>query len=191
MSICSILLTDTGPLKTLAYADCLDLLLATKLPLKVTDMVNAELSAKKDLEGNRSALLFIERAIETRHLEIIKTGTPENAEALRSMRVDPGEQSIKIALEDYYKSNPESHALLLFEDNDIAKKTFILPDNVALLTTRPFLLEMEKRGHIKSAEEMLKRAEQKSLAANDTRSLLNRKKEYSSAPKNKPSVKFF
>lgn len=191
MTTCSILLTDTGPLKTLAYAGGLDLLLATKLPLIVTDMVYAELSARKDLEGNKTALFFIDREIRTGRLEVTHTGTPENANVLRSMRVDPGEHSIKIALEDYYKNNPESHALLLFEDSDIAKKTFILPDNVALLTTRPFLLEMEKRGHIQSAEDMLKEAEQRSLDAKDARSLLNRKKEYSTPPKNKSSINFF
>ena len=168
MTTCSILITDTGPLKTLAYAGGLDLLLATKLPLVVTDMAYTELSFRKDLDRNKTGLLFIDREIKTGRLEIIHTGTPENANSLRSMRVDPVEHSIKIALEDYYKNNPESHALLLFEDSDIAKKTFVLPDNVSLLTTGAFLLEMEKIGHIQSAEDMLKKVEQRHPGAKDT-----------------------
>ncbi|WP_031409499.1 hypothetical protein [Thiomonas sp. FB-Cd] len=193
MTTCAIIVTDTGPLKTLAYARRLDLFLKPGLPVYITDMVIEELRAGSQYLGNQLALDFIKDQVGVSGglLKKIDTGVPQNAETLRSLRVDPGEQSLKIVLEDYYSTHPNDYALLLFEDNGIAKKTFVLPENVSLLTTRPFLQELERRKIIASAEDVLKAAEMASLAACDERKLLSRKKEHAAPPRNDPSVKWF
>lgn len=190
MTKCSILVTDTGPLKTLAYAGQLELLLKTGLPVYVTDMVIEELKAGSKYAGNQEALDFIMYYLEIKdgRLNKIDTGVPANAAALKSMRVDPGEHSLKIALEDYYALNPNDYAFLLFEDKDIIKKTYILPDNVYLMSTRPFLQEMEKRHVIVSATDVLRTAEIASVAASDGRVLLSRKTEYSISPRSNNMV---
>jgi hypothetical protein len=193
MTTCSILITDTGPLKTLAYAGELGLLLKTGLPIYVTDMVIVELQAGSQYVGNQLALDFIDQCLAAGDdsIQKIDTGVPQNAALLKSMRVDPGEHSLKIALEDYCATHPDDYALLLFEDKGIAKKTFVLPDNVSLLTTRPFLQEMEQRHIITSATDVLKAAEIASVSAGDARALLNRKSEHCTPPRRDISVKPF
>ena len=192
MKTCAILVTDTGPLKTLAYAGQLELLTKTGLPVLVTDMVLAELYAGARFAGNKIAIDFIEKQFgENALFRKIATGVPENATVLKSLRVDPGEHSLKIALEDYRRDHPDDFALLLFEDNGIARKTFVLPDNVSLLTTRPFLREFEKRGLIDSAEAVLRAAEMASIAAEDERKLLGRKQEHSIPPRRDTTVRPF
>src|ERR1035437_4815012 len=118
MTKCSIIILDTSPLKTLAYADRLDLLLSPKFPVFVTYMVIAELKAGSQYLGNRRALDFINFHIDSGDGLVIKipTGVPDQIEDLKALRVDPGEHSIKLALEDYYSANPDDYALLLFED---------------------------------------------------------------------------
>lgn len=193
MTTCSILVTDTGPLKTLAYAGQLDLLLKTGLTVFITDMVIEELRAGAQYPANQAALNFISHhlAVGNGNVQELTTGVPQNVALLKSLRIDPGEHSLKIALEDYCKTHPNDYALLLFEDNGIAKKTFVLPDNVALLTTRPFLQEMERRHVIQSATSVLKAAEIASVSAGDARDLLNRKTEHETPPRRNVSVKPF
>jgi hypothetical protein len=108
MTTCSILITDTGPLKTLAYAGELGLLLKTGLPIYVTDMVIVELQAGSQYVGNQLALDFIDQCLAAGDdsIQKIDTGVPQNAALLKSMRVDPGEHSLKIALEDYCATHP-------------------------------------------------------------------------------------
>lgn len=193
MTTCSIIITDTGPLKTLAYAGSLHLLLAPGLTVFVTDMVLVELENGKIHSGNRDALAFIalELGRPNGQLRKIETGVPANVASYKALRVNPGEQSIKIALEDYAAANPDDFALLLFEDADIAKSTFVLPANVSLLTTRPFLLRLEKMGIVESAEALLRTAEMASLAADDARFLVNREQEHDVPPRGDQSVKPF
>lgn len=192
MTKCSILVTDTGPLKTLAYANQLDLLLRTNLDIHITDMVIEELKVR-DLLGNRIALEFIAKneVGDKRQITVVGTGVPAKAERLRELGVDPGEHSLKLLLNDYANSAIEKYALFLFEDYDIAKKTFVLPDNVYLLTTRAFLLECEDNKLIASAEDALKQAEKVSAENGDSRSLLNRKRETNEPPKRNRSVRPF
>lgn len=80
------------------------------------------------------------------------------------------------ALNKYKASNPDDYALLLFEDNDFAKKIALLPDNIFMLTTRPFFQALKDRGYIHSVEKILKKVEVLSAMAGDDRKALNRKK---------------
>lgn len=191
MTLCSIIVTDTGPLKTLAYAQRLDLLLKPGLPVRVPDMVLKELEAGLPRPGNAAALEFVETCIANNLIEKVDTGVPQIADYLRSIDQDPGDVSVVGALNKYKKTNPGDFALLLFEDKDLARKQFFLPDNVFLLTTRPFLQELQDRGYVSSVEAILKDVELKSSLAGDDRKLLNRKKEHSIPPRGDVTVKLF
>ena len=193
MKQCSILIVDTGPLKTLAYAGQLNLLLKTGLPVHITDMVIAELEAGSRFSGNRLALEFIYSHLDIQDglIEEVFTGVPEKIAKYEELELDPGEESIRKALKDYEALDCDEYALLLFEDSVFAKKAYILPDNVYLLTTRPFLQELERRNIIHSAEDVLKQAEIASLEADDERKLLNRKREHSISPRRDITIKPF
>ena len=60
MTVCSIVIVDAGPLKTLAYSGRIDLLLACGVPVQVSDMVVQEIKNGEQFLGNRIALEFIE-----------------------------------------------------------------------------------------------------------------------------------
>ena len=79
MTTCSILIVDTGPLKTLAYAGRLDLLLKPGLPVFVTDMVLEELRAKST-GGNIAALTFLNDCLANQKVIEYQTGVPEKIE---------------------------------------------------------------------------------------------------------------
>ena len=190
MTKCSILIVDTGPLKTLAYAGRLDLLLKPGLPVLVTDMVLEELRAK-DKEGNIAALKFLSECILNKRVEEYLTDVPKKIEKYRELGLDPGDESIRICLKRLAAKNDENYVLLLFEDNDLAKNSFLPVDNVYLLTTRPFLQRLEILKYIESAEDVLREAERKSAESDDPRALLNRKREHDVPPKRGSRVRPF
>jgi hypothetical protein len=187
---CSILIVDTGPLKTLAYAGQLDLLLKPGLPVLVTDMVLEELRAKNK-EGNIAALKFLEDCLGKGTVEEYSTGVPQKIEKYRELGLDPGDESIKVCLKRLAAKNDDDYVLLLFEDNDLAKNAFLPVDNVYLLTTRPFLQRLEALKYVESAENVLREAERKSMASDDARVLLGRKREHDVAPRRDPRARPF
>ena len=186
MTKCSILIVDTGPLKTLAYAGRLELLLKPGLPVLVTDMVLEELRAKST-DGNIAALTFLHDCITKKNVSEYSTGVPQKIEKYRELGLDPGDESIRICLKRFAAAS-DDHVFLLFEDNDLAKNSFLPVDNVYLLTTRPFLQRLEVLQHIESAEEILREAERKSTESDDARMLLNRKKEHDVPPRRDRNV---
>jgi hypothetical protein len=184
------LIVDTGPLKTLAYAGRLDLLLKPGLPVLVTDMVLEELRAKNK-DGNNAALKFLTQCMLDKSVEEYTTGVPGKIEKYRDLGQDPGDESIRICLRQLAAKNDDDCVLLLFEDNDLAKNSFLPVDNVYLLTTRPFLQRLEILTHIDSAEDVLREAERKSIESDDARSLLNRKREHDIPPRKDSQMRPF
>jgi len=190
MRSCSIIVPDTSPLKTLAYADAMHLLYKTGLRVQIVDLVLHELRAAAGLEGNRRAIEFIERALRAGEIELLNSGL--QVDALRAMGLDPGETAIQKVLKNAYEVSDEHYSLLLFEDTRIGKTAFVLPENVYLMTTRPFLRYLQQRGILtEEAESVLQRAEKTALAFGDPRSLLNRKREFDAPPKKGLSVRPF
>ena len=53
---------------------------------------------------------------------------------------------------DELLADPLDPVLLLYEDSDISSKRFVLPGTVHLLSTRAFLVGLERRGSIVSAD---------------------------------------
>jgi hypothetical protein len=193
MTTCNIIVADTGPLKTLAYADSLNLLLIPGIPVYVTDMVIEELKNGSEFTGNAKALMFINAHLNKEILEI-KTDVPRTAAVMRSVNVDPGDESIRRVIKAYYESpeGEDEYALLVSED-----RAFMLSADKSgstyLMTTRPFLLELEKRGHIDDAEQLMIESEANAIAAGEGpgRGQLKRKKEIDRPPARNNTVKPF
>jgi hypothetical protein len=190
MHSCSIIVPDTSPLKTLAYGGVLDVLCKCGLSVRVVDVVVEELRAAKHLKGNQLALEFIERALREGALDMVRTGL--QISALRAMGLDPGDTAIQKVLKDIYAQEDDQYSLLLFEDTRMGRTAFVLPENVYLLTTRPFLQKLQQRGILEEdAEDVLKRAEHVALSFGNPRSLLNRKREFDVPPTRDRSVRPF
>jgi hypothetical protein len=163
---CGIVIADTGPLKTLAYGDGLDLLLAPKIPVYVSDMVILELQSGVEFPGNKKALAFIQSHM-GKGLEVVKTGVPEIYEQMLKMKLDPWNESIRRII-DKYEDETDSvcYALLVSEDGKFMRSGDPF-GHTFMLTTRPFLLELEDRGMIKDAEAIMIKSEFKAIAAGD------------------------
>ena len=90
-----------------------------------------------------------------------KTAVGEAAAARRTAgetgrQKGQGEAAIAelLARLDEITRTPDDPVLLLYEDSDVVTKRFVLPGNVHLLSTKAFLIGLERRGFIASAEEV-------------------------------------
>ncbi|RCN55770.1 hypothetical protein [Acidiferrobacter thiooxydans] len=159
----SLIVTDAGPLVTLAVAESLDTLLLPRLPVIIPDMVRFEVTRHADKPGAKALLDWIRRHT-GKEVRVDSTETFE--EFVLLSRMDPsarirnrGEQA---AAEILSRELAQGHAgaLLLFEDSDIRKTSFLirLPDQVLVLSTSAFLLGLQKAGLIPDAQAILARA---------------------------------
>jgi len=175
-----IVILDTGPLKTLAYADSLELLLTPGIPVHISDMVICEL--RNGHTGNIKALEFIKSNM-NHGLDEIETGVPEIAEKLKELRVDPGDESIRRIIDKYEDDSDGEYALLVSEDEKFMR-TADPKGHTYIMTTRPFLQELEKRGMVDDAEALMQKAEEAAIHAGETpgRGQLNRGHEWNTPP---------
>lgn len=188
---CGIIIVDTGPLKTLAYADSLELLLIPGIPVHISDMVICELRNGQEYPGNAKAIAFIDRHM-NQGLGEIETGVPEIADKLRELRVDPGDESVRRIIKQYEEDTDGEYALLVSEDDHLMRAAD--PEgHTFLMTTRPFLKELENRGLIEDAEALMQKAEDAAIEANETpgRGQLNRRREFNIPPTRNILVKPF
>lgn len=154
-----LLVPDAGPLISLAKAGRLDLLLAPGLPVVVADQVVFEATRDVRHEDARRIAVFL-RA----HPDAVirfKTAVGEAAAARRAAgetgrQKGQGEAAVAelLARLDEITRAPDDPVLLLYEDSDIATKGFVLPGNVHLISTKAFLVGLERRGVIASADEV-------------------------------------
>ncbi|MFM2435935.1 MAG: hypothetical protein RL063_1918 [Pseudomonadota bacterium] len=189
---CGIVIVDAGPLKTLAYGDGLDLLLAPKLPVFISDMVIIELRNGEQFSGNIKALAFIENYM-GKGIEEVETGVPENFEKMLEVNVDPGDESIRRIINKYEDETDGGEYALLVSEDDKFMRTADPFGHTFMMTTRPFLQELEERGLIKDAEAIMIRAEEEAIAAGETpgRGQFNRRREWNNPPVSNRLVKPF
>ncbi len=179
---CGIVIVDTGPLKTLAYADSLELLLAPGIPVHISDMVICELRNGQQFLSNIKALEFIESNMNN-GLDEIETGVPQIAEELRKLRVDPGDESIRRIIDRFEDDSDWEYALLVSEDEKFMR-TADPKGHTYIMTTRPFLQELERRGMVDDAEALMQKAKAAAIHAGETpgRGQLNRSREWNTPP---------
>jgi hypothetical protein len=159
----SLIVTDSGPLITLAIAGSLDVLFLPKLPVIVPDMVRHEVI--QDLSKPGAALV----AEWIRHNDPHKltVGTTEVFEEFMLLRsINPatktknrGEQAAAEVL-GRELDRQDFGAVLLFEDSAVRKSNFLtrLPDCVVVASTSEFLFGLESRGLLQNAQSILDKA---------------------------------
>lgn len=163
MKIFSLIVTDSGPLITLAVAQALDVLLLVKLPVIVPDMVRFEVIRDITKPGAQEVADWI-RANEGNGVRVASTEVFEEYQVLLAANPatktkDRGEQA---AAEVLGKELADSRhgAILLFEDSGVRKQNFLirLPDEVLVTSTSEFLYGLEAAKLLTNASDVLKRA---------------------------------
>lgn len=161
-----LVVTDTGPLITLAAAERLDYLLYLGLPVLVPDAVFYEAVRDEEAVGARLIVEWIQaRSDDVRMLPTaVFSDYLRNVEARGPYREkDLGERAAIEAITDAVVLGASERALLMMED-DRALRRVLLPGAAAVgrmipLTTRDFLDALEEAQRIQSADEVYRAAE--------------------------------
>lgn len=153
-----LLLPDSGPLITLAYADALDVLFKPGWSVQIVDMVLHELTRNETATSKAIA-----DWVRANHVRVVPTRTfmrfqsqKPTRSALRKSNL--GELAIQEALNDYALADPVPTGILLFEDHKIARTSFVLPLGCQKISTRAFLTFLEGEGWLESAAEVTQKA---------------------------------
>ena len=159
----SLIVTDSGPLITLALAGSLDLLFLPNLPVIVPDMVRHEVIQDLSKPGAGLVAEWI-RHSDPHKLSVGPTEVFEEFMLLKSMNPatktkNRGEQAAAEVLGRELESQ-DFGAILLFEDSAVRKTNFLtrLPDCVIVTSTSEFLFGLESRGLLQDAQAILDRA---------------------------------
>ena len=159
----SLIVTDSGPLITLAIARSLDVLFLPGLPVIVPDMVRHEVIQDLSRPGAVLVADWI-RLNDPHRLTVGPTEVFEEFMLLRSMNPatktkNRGEQAAAEVL-GRELDGQDFGAILLFEDSAVRKTNFLtrLPDCVVVTSTSEFLLGLESRGLIQNAQFILDQA---------------------------------
>lgn len=159
----SLIVTDSGPLITLAIAGSLDVLFLPNLPVIVPDMVRHEVIQDLSKPGAVLAAEWI-RLNDPLRLTVGPTEVFEEFMLLKSMNPatktkNRGEQAAAEVLGRQLEGQ-DFGAVLLFEDSAVRKTNFLtrLPDCVVVTSTSEFLFGLESRGLIRDAQSILDQA---------------------------------
>ena len=159
----SLIVTDSGPLITLAIAGSLDVLFLPNLPVIVPDMVRHEVIQDLSKPGAALVAEWI-RLNDPRRLTVGPTEVFEEFLLLKSMNPatktkNRGEQAAAEVLGRELEGQ-DFGAVLLFEDSAVRKTNFLtrLPDCVVVTSTSEFLFGLESRGLIRDAQSILDQA---------------------------------
>lgn len=157
----SLIVTDAGPLITLAIAGALDTLLLLNVPVIVPDMVEYEVVSHADKPGAREVMDWL--ALHRDRVEIGETEVFDEFLALLALRPDlrsrgRGELAAGEVLARELLHQVDA-AILLFEDSALRKTNFLrrMPDNVLLMSTSAYLRGLQRRGLLDDADAVLRR----------------------------------
>ena len=159
----SLIVTDSGPLITLAITGSLDVLFLPNLPVIVPDMVRYEVIQDLSKPGAALVAEWI-RLNDPLRLTVGSTEVFEEFMLLKSMNPatktkNRGEQAAAEVLGRQLESQ-DFGAVLLFEDSAVRKTNFLtrLPDCVVVASTSEFLFGLESRGLLQDAQSILDQA---------------------------------
>ena len=159
----SLIVTDSGPLITLAIAGSLDVLFLPNLPVIVPDMVRHEVIQDLSKPGAALVAEWI-RFNDPLRLTVGPTEVFEEFMLLKSVNPatktkNRGEQAAAEILGRQLEGQ-DFGAILLFEDSAVRKTNFLtrLPDCVIVASTSEFLFGLESRGLLQDAQSILDQA---------------------------------
>jgi predicted nucleic acid-binding protein len=158
-----LLVPDAGPLISLAKADCLDLLLLLELPVVLVDQVQFEVTRHKQFADAVRIEQFVQSHAAEVHVFATAVGAAAAVRRTQGEVRQPGQGEAAIAelLQrlDEVNGDADAPVLLLYEDSDVRKSRFVLPDNVHVVSTSGLLAGLERKGLIRSAEAVWERIE--------------------------------
>ena len=146
-----VLIPDAGPWITLAYADALDLLLKPAWPVAMVDMVLEELTRSQTPKSQQIAAWVSDQQIPVLPTEVCRRAAGRRQRHL-------GEMAIQETMQALAMEEPPQRGVFLFEDHKIARATFLLPPGCLKVTTRAWLLFLERGGWLDSAVAIERRA---------------------------------
>jgi hypothetical protein len=156
---CSLIVTDTSPLLTLALAGALEVLLRPRLPVRIPDAVYVEATRIHGAPGAEQIVEWINA-----HLDMVLI-VPTDIGIDQQRRLEEGRSARGLgelaaieALERFLRGDPTAEALLLFEDTDIERRRAVVDERVSLISTGDFLRELEGAGLIQSTDYILDQA---------------------------------
>jgi hypothetical protein len=161
-----LIVTDTGPLITLAAADALDYLLYPGVAVYVPDAVLYEATVNCRLLGAGSIAAWVQEHVDD--VRLIVTETFANFQVLRerdpaARQRDLGEQAALEAIRYGLKLSSDERAVLITEDDRVIRGSVIIlaedRERLIPITTRDFLVGLEAAGRINSADEVYRMAE--------------------------------
>ena len=161
-----LIVTDTGPLITLAAADSLDYLLYPGVTVYVPDAVLYEATRDSAALGVSEILDWAQR--NSNQMRTISTAAFFNYVESRSSNPawrekDLGERAAIEAIHDAIHLGPDERALLITEDDRVLRRVLVVEAELTArmipVTTRDFLYALETAHRINSAEEVYRRAE--------------------------------
>ena len=154
-----LLLPDTGPLITLAYAEALDVLLKPGWPVQIVDMVLHEVTRNQTPTSQA-----IGAWAEKNKLPILPTQIFDHYQRTRESgaaapgKANLGELAVQEAMTRLALTHPSPIGVFLFEDHKIARAGFVLPENCRKVSTRAFLTFLEQKGWLESAPAVERKA---------------------------------
>jgi hypothetical protein len=168
----ALLVPDAGPLISLARGSALDVLLLLGLPIHVVDQVRYEATKDRRFPDAVAIETFL-RAHPGRVYEFetwvgrSAAAARETAGPIRQPGLGEAAMAEFLARLDEIIDVENGAALLLFEDSDVLHRSFSLPRNVHVLSTRALLLGLQARGAIASAEDIWQRIRRGGRTPND------------------------
>ncbi len=173
-----LIVTDTGPLITLAAADCLDYLLYPDTPIFIPDAVLYEATVKSSALGAASIAVWVQE--HASQVAVAVTEAYANFLVAREANVhhrerDLGERAAIEAIRYGLRLATDERALLIMEDDRALRGSFIVSsedrERLIPITTADFLAGLEAAGRINSADEVYQRAEAVGRQASQARVL--------------------
>ena len=161
-----LIVSDTGPLITLAAANSLDYLLYPGVPVYLPDAVLYEATVNSAALGAANIASWVQAHGE--QVRPIATEAYANFQALRERNPahrqrDLGEQAALEAIRYGVVLAPNERAILITEDDRVTRGSFLIfaedRERVIAITTRDFLVGLEAAGRINSADDVYKLAE--------------------------------
>lgn len=154
-----ILITDTSPLITLAYGLHLDVLRVPGIRIVIPDAVMFEATRFEHRFSGAAIFDFTLRNNDLVTTQVTPSGLEQADRYVNGLSIRGyGERSALEVLEAYSEIHPERKMLLLYEDKDVRKRNFIIPENASAITTGDFLRTLERKNLISSANEVFSQA---------------------------------
>lgn len=146
-----VLLPDAGPLITLAYADALDLLFRPGWSVRLVDMVWHEVTRNQTPTSEKIRQWVTAHALPILPTRIFQHYSQRLAGG-DAKRSNLGELSIQEIMNEFALAEEPATGVFLFEDHKIARASFLLPDTCHKVSTRAYLLFLERRGLLEDGQ---------------------------------------